>query len=290
MNIDPQLPLPGALVSWTQHWIAIDKPSGLLSRPGPGHSTSALSELERWLRRTSPHTPAPGVVHRLDRDTSGVLLFSLGPAGHRALVRAFATRRIRKEYLAVVRGTPRPQRGLIDLPLRRNSSGRVVPDRDGIPARTRYETVRAAAGAALVRVFPMTGRMHQIRVHLAARGTPVLGDRVYGTASTSPGRSRASQAAFRLPKPPRLCLHARAVILPDEMMRNLGARFRLDRSPLQANLNAPDRTADPGRPADSKGVASTGPPEAAGPIRIEAPLTPDLLEYLARLTLSGPRE
>jgi 23S rRNA-/tRNA-specific pseudouridylate synthase len=122
---------------------------------------------------------------------------------------------VAKEYAALVRGRPRPRRGLIDLPLRRNASGRVVVDPQGAQAKTRYETLRTWAGATLLRVRPLTGRMHQIRVHLAARGTPVLGDRFYGGSGlvlgTSRGRERNGPS---LPVPPRLCLHALRLRLP----------------------------------------------------------------------------
>lgn len=264
MRADPQLSFPGAVLSRSEHWIAIDKPAGLLSRPGPGHGTSVLAQLEDWLRREEPGAPAPGVVHRLDRDTSGVLLFSLGPEGHRSLTDAFASRRMRKEYLAVVAGLPRPRRGRIDLPLRRDSSGRVVPNRNGQPASTRYETLRAARGASLLRVFPLSGRMHQIRVHLAARGTPILGDPIYGSRKPPglpelgertglPETRPAGALARRAIGPRRLCLHASAITLPSELLRTLGL-------------------------------------EPPGALRIRAPLPDDLREFLERLTLSGQWE
>lgn len=212
----PLLVFPEAILSWTNHWIALHKPPGLLSRPGPGHGPSALTQLEGYLAALGSERSRPGVVHRIDRETSGVLLFSLGPAGHRALVDGFARRLIRKEYLAIVRGRPRPQRGRIDLPLRKNSSGAMIPDRNGLPASTRYRTLRSYPGATLLEVQPLTGRMHQIRVHLAARGTPILGDTKYGE------RWNAREGPGRDPRPPRLCLHARTLLIPAEIMAGLG--------------------------------------------------------------------
>jgi 23S rRNA pseudouridine1911/1915/1917 synthase len=154
-----------------------------------------------WLAQTL--APAvPGVVHRLDRDTSGVLLFSLAPDAHRQLVDAFRRRQVRKTYLALVLGRVHPTRGSIELPLRRDARGRVQPGPGGLRARTDYEVLRATRQWSLLRVFPLTGRMHQIRVHLAAVGHPVAGDRVYGRA-----------APLAAP-PPRLWLHARRIELP----------------------------------------------------------------------------
>jgi RluA family pseudouridine synthase len=202
----PESPDTIRILRRTELWIAVEKPSGIPSRPGPGHEASILSILEAQLRaERTPHPP--GVVHRLDLGTSGVLLFSLTPDGHRALVAAFREGRVHKEYLAITAGHPSPRRGLIDLPLRRTSSGIAAPDRHGVPARTRYETREQFAAATLVLAEPLTGRMHQIRAHFAARATPVLGDLQYGGAELR---------AFR-PRPPRLCLHAWRLRLPAEL-------------------------------------------------------------------------
>ena len=210
---------PLVVLARTRQWIAIDKPSGLAARPAPSQTVSALSQLEDWLAAHEPGPHPPGVVHRIDRGTSGVLLFSLEPEAHRALVRAFAERRIRKEYVAIVRGQPRPRRGLIDLPLRRNSSGRMVPDPHGLAARTRYETVRAWPDATQLRLLPVTGRMHQLRAHLAARGVPILGDPIYGR---TPVGATVEPKRARLPRPPRLCLHAARLTLPPELAEGIG--------------------------------------------------------------------
>jgi RluA family pseudouridine synthase len=204
--LNDSVPTTIAVIQRTEHWIAVAKPSGLPSRPGPGHAASVLSILEGQLRAESAPFP-PGVVHRLDLGTSGILLFSLSPKGHRAIVEAFREGQVHKEYLAITAGHPHPRRGLIDLALRRNSSGLATADRRGTPARTRYETRARFAASALVAAEPLTGRMHQIRAHLAARGTPVLGDLQYGRAELGPFR----------PRPPRLCLHAWRLRLPPEL-------------------------------------------------------------------------
>lgn len=202
----PGPPMLISVLRRTEHWIAVAKPSGLPSRPGPGHNASVLSVLETQLRdEGTPHPP--GVVHRLDLGTSGVLLFSLTPHGHRALESAFRDGRVHKEYLAITAGHPHPRRGLIDLALRRTSSGLSTPDRSGAAARTRYETRERFTASALVLADPRTGKMHQIRAHFAARGTPVLGDLQYGGPELR---------GFR-PRPPRLCLHAWRLRLPPEL-------------------------------------------------------------------------
>jgi 23S rRNA-/tRNA-specific pseudouridylate synthase len=158
----------------------------------------------------------PGVVHRLDLETSGVLLFSLSPEGHRALLRAWEEHAVLKEYSAIVLGWPHPRRGTIDLRLEKNASGRMVPSARGLPSLTRYRTLERFAGAAWLEVTPRTGRTHQIRVHLAARGTPVLGDRFYGPRKLPPV----------LPPPPRLCLHAQRLLLPAALVEELEPRER----------------------------------------------------------------
>lgn len=209
------------ILARTAGWIAVDKPSGLPSRPVPGRGPNALSLLESWLRSHEPGPHPPGVIHRLDRGTSGVLVFSLEPRTHRALVAAFAAGEVKKEYLAVVRGAPRPRRGLIDIPLRRNASGLVVPDPEGKEAKTRYETMEKLPGASLLLVRPLHGRMHQIRVHLAARGTPVLGDHVYGGDEPEATGSKSADPAIAVGKPPRLMLHAVRLRLPEKLQEGV---------------------------------------------------------------------
>lgn len=212
---------PLVVLARTTGWIAIDKPSGLPSRPVPGRRPNALTLLERWLATREPGPHPPGVIHRLGQGTSGVLLFSLDPRAHRALVAAFAAGEVKKEYLAVVRGAIRPRRGLIDLPLRRNASGLVVPDPAGQEAQTRYETLESLRGASLLVARPRHGRMHQIRVHLAARGVPVLGDHVYGGDETEAGGSKGPDPANAVPPAPRLMLHAWRLRLPEALQEGV---------------------------------------------------------------------
>jgi len=293
----PRMALPEAILSWTEHWIAVDKPSGLPSRPAPGYAGSALSQIEQWLAAQAPELPRPGVVHRLDRETSGVLVFSLGPQGHRALEYAFRGA-IRKEYRAAVMGWPRPRHGLIELPLLLDSSRRVRPDRNGRPSRTRYSTLRRFRDAALVKVEPLTGRTHQIRVHLAARGTAVLGDRIYGAVPAVPGDrtygaiSAAAAGAIEaapLLRPPRLCLHALRLSIPAQVLGPLGAiseRQGCDRrvypheTPAVTRSLAAGHSGGPSRARSSASADTSIPP---GSWTIEAPMPADLVLYLGKL-------
>ncbi len=180
-------------------------------------------------------------------------MFSLTPEGYRALTAGLAERRIVKEYTAIVAGWPQPRQGLIDLPLRRNASGRTVPSPHGAPARTRYRTRRRLPGAALLDIQPLTGRTHQIRAHFAARGHPVLGDPVYGDRSNR-----------RLV--PRLCLHAGRIVLAFDLIASL--------LPLGIRVPSPD-----------------GAPRKEGePLIIEAPEPRAFASIAARLTAGGKRE
>ncbi len=125
------------------------------------------------------------LVHRLDVGTSGVVLLARGPEAHRELTRAFQEREAKKTYRALCWGHPVPAAGILDAPLARDAKdGRKMAVRDGgKPARTAYRTLRRYAGVADLELSPETGRTHQIRVHLAARGHPIVGDDLYGGAT-----------------------------------------------------------------------------------------------------------
>ena len=161
--------------------------------------------LARYPDFSDPDQPdRPGIVHRLDRDTSGVLIIAKHPEARRFLQRQFHKRTTEKTYLALVRGTPPTPRGSVEGPIGRHPTHRqkraVIPD--GRPALTHYETVENFEGYTLVRVKPVTGRTHQIRVHLEAIGVPVVGDELYG-----PRRRR-------LPGMKRHFLHAEELTIP----------------------------------------------------------------------------
>lgn len=194
--------------------VVVDKPPGLTVHPGAGRSTGTLVHrlLARFPGLEGVGGPGrPGIVHRLDRDTSGVLVVSRTPASYRALQRAFAERRVDKRYLAVVHGAPDPPQGEIDAPIGRHPERRrrmTVRPRAGPgarPALTRYRTLAAAAGIALLEIDLATGRTHQIRVHLKSVHHPIVGDPVYGEARWKglPAKVQAPLRTF-----PRPALHA----------------------------------------------------------------------------------
>jgi 23S rRNA pseudouridine1911/1915/1917 synthase len=161
-----------------EHLLALNKPAGVVVHPSYKNASGTLLNAVLWHVRGRAEL-RPGIVTRLDKDTSGLLLVSLTPGVHAALQR----RRVRKEYLAMVAGVPRPTGGTIDLPLGRDRADRrrVVITPDGLPSVTHYEVLWTGDGVSLVRCELVTGRTHQIRVHMAAQGWPLVGDAAYGT-------------------------------------------------------------------------------------------------------------
>ncbi|WP_225409221.1 RluA family pseudouridine synthase [Stigmatella hybrida] len=159
--------------------LVVDKPPGMLVIPGRAEGESSLREaLEAQLRRKV------FVVHRLDRDTSGVLVFALDAERHRALSVAFEAGQVRKRYLALVEGRVEAPR-LVDaalVPARKGRMRQARPEEAGKPSRTRIRPVETFARASLVEAEPLTGRTHQIRVHLLGQGHPLLVDHQYGRA------------------------------------------------------------------------------------------------------------
>lgn len=170
--------------------MVVDKPAGLTVHPAPGHPTgtlvNALLALSPDLKGISG-TLRPGIVHRLDKDTSGLMVVAKNDRAMRALQRQLKERQVHKTYLALVHGVPKPAEGLIEAPIGRHPKNRkkmaVVPN--GREAVTRYRVREVIAGGkyALLEVEPVTGRTHQIRVHMAAIGHPIIGDAVYGKRS-----------------------------------------------------------------------------------------------------------
>jgi 23S rRNA pseudouridine1911/1915/1917 synthase len=164
--------------------LAVNKPPGLVVHPSFGNVSGTLMNGLLSLAASWPEGSKPALVSRLDKNTSGIVVVAKRAEIQAALQRAMNARRIDKDYLAIVRGKPSPQRGTIDLALDRDPWDRrriTVTDRGGQPSVTRYERVSWANGHSLVRCRLITGRTHQIRVHLAAKGWPIVGDETYAT-------------------------------------------------------------------------------------------------------------
>jgi len=198
--------------------LALDKPPGVSMATSSKEGKSAEDAVRRLLAACGlvAPDPLPLLVHRLDAGTSGVVLFAKSPAAHRALSLSLQERRARKTYRALVWGHPVPAKGTIDLALARDpKDGRKmrVWD-DGKPSVTRYATLRRFPSLADLELHPETGRTHQIRVHLSAKGHPIVGDDFYGGASRWHGvRDRALREALaRLTRP---LLHARRIEIPE---------------------------------------------------------------------------
>ena len=214
---EPDVPRTFDVLFEDQDMLAISKPAGL-----PVHATARFHQntLTAVLRERFAGQQVPQLAHRLDRETSGLMLLGRTPAAGAALKASFRRREVRKRYLALVHGSP-PTEGEIDLPLGPDViSGirvkmAVIPG--GQPAQTRFITLQTRGDVSLVEAWPRTGRQHQIRAHLAAQGYPVVGDKLYGP---DPGlfleyleTGWTPALAQRLPLP-RHALHAHTATLP----------------------------------------------------------------------------
>jgi 23S rRNA pseudouridine1911/1915/1917 synthase len=167
------------------HLLVVDKPAGVVVHPARGHRTGTLSQALADRAAGGNEPWRAGIVHRLDRDTSGLLVVAKSDEVHRLLKRLISERALHREYIALVQGHPSARTGTIDAPIGRDRRDRVlmsIDTDDPHEARTHFEIERLLARAALVRVVLDTGRTHQIRVHMAAIGHPVCGDPQYGTA------------------------------------------------------------------------------------------------------------
>lgn len=165
--------------------LVVDKPPGLAVHPAGRHLTDTLIQRVHARYRTEPGARVPiKLCHRLDRETSGVILLAKDAEAHTALMQDFEHRRIGKQYLAIVRGNPEADEGVIDFPLApaRASEVRIkmAVASDGMEARTDWRVLERHEGCALLLCEPHTGRQHQIRVHMEAIGHPLVGDKLYG--------------------------------------------------------------------------------------------------------------
>lgn len=199
--------------------IVVNKPSGLLTHAKGGLSDeSTVAEIIRPKTSFATDTDRPGIVHRLDRDTSGLLIIAKNPESAAHLQRQFAERTAKKTYIAITDGKPKLNAAKIDLPIGRNPSApstfRIDPN--GKPAQTTYHVLAENDAQSLVELKPTTGRTHQLRVHLAHLNTPILGDRVYGKSSDCRMMLHAQKLEITLPSGERKVFEA---TIPDEFKR-----------------------------------------------------------------------
>jgi len=186
--------------------LVIDKPAGLAIHPAPGHPSHTLVNAILSHLPTLPDTDdslRPGIVHRLDKDTSGVMLVAKNSRAQANLIDQFKTHSVVKAYLALVKGHLTPESGVIEAPIGRDPRNRkrMAVVTKGREARTQYNVVKYVGDDTLLEVKPETGRTHQIRVHLSAIGYPVVGDKVYGVKSPYLPRQflHACRLGFKLP-------------------------------------------------------------------------------------------
>ncbi len=235
VRIPPPMPsalsgedIPLTIIFENQDLLIVDKPAGMVVHPSPGHERGTL------VHAALGHAPdlqgvggeeRPGIVHRLDKETSGLIVIAKNERAHRWLQDQFRGRTVKKVYLALVDGAPPTPVGRVEAPIGRNSSHRklmaVVPPDKGREAVSEYRTLEQFAGHTLLEVHPLTGRTHQIRVHMAFLGCPVTGDTVYGRRKPTLPLERRFLHAYRL-----------TIVLPGE------DRARTFEAPLPPELQA----------------------------------------------------
>ena len=205
-NVLKPEPLPLDIIYEDEDLLVLNKPAGLTVHPAPGHRAHTMVNALLAYLPEMPDTgdvARPGIVHRLDKDTSGVMVVALNPAAQLDLTSQFKSRSVVKDYLVLVKGRLSPQTGVIEAPIGRDPRHRqrMAVVTEGKPARTDYRVQRYLGDYSLLEVSPETGRTHQIRVHLAAIGHPVVGDAVYGVKSPLFSRQfvHASRLGFKLP-------------------------------------------------------------------------------------------
>ena len=222
--------------------IVVNKPAGLVVHPAHGHAGGTLVNalVSRIAGDEGRAAGRPGIVHRLDKDTSGVMIVARTDVAQVAIARQLQGRTVRKEYVALVWGDPGPEQAVIDAPLLRDPGDRrrMIVRATGRESVTRFKRIATYGGgndrAALLHVQPLTGRTHQIRAHLAFARTPIVGDPVYGRRSDPSGLGRQFLHAWRL-----------TVRLPHAGERTFTAPLAPDLAAHLRTLGEPLETADP---------------------------------------------
>ena len=238
--------IPLKIIYEDEHMIVINKHADLLTHPGRGHwSGTLLNALAFYAKNLAPvgGPDRAGVVHRLDRDTTGVIVLAKDEEFHRKLAMQFERRHVQKEYLAIVEGEIAFDSDVIDRPIGRHPHDRermAIRHQDGRPAQTTYEVVERFRGFTLVRCLPKTGRTHQIRVHLRSIGHPVVADEVYGNSAAVYLSQLKGETTLPTEEPllSRQALHAHRIAFTHPMTQQ-AAEFTAELPPdMLALLNA----------------------------------------------------
>jgi 23S rRNA pseudouridine1911/1915/1917 synthase len=228
-----QTPVDLSVVYEDEALAVIDKPSGMVVHPAPGHPTGTLADGLKQRGTTWSllgGTERAGIVHRLDRDTSGLLVVAKTEAAHRNLARQLSDRSLGRTYWALVHGGFREETGTIDAPIARHPRDRrrMAIVEGGREAVTDFRVVERLAGATVLELSLRTGRTHQIRVHLASIGHPIIGDAVYGRPDPSLGRPALHAMRLRLVHPTDGSERTFESPVPPELVE-AAARLRVDR-------------------------------------------------------------
>ena len=214
--------IPISVVYEDEHLLLVDKPAGMAVHPGVGHPDSTLLNAILGLHSDIGSVGGqsrPGLVHRLDKDTSGLMLVAKNDESHEHLSAQFKDRSVKKGYLALVVGHPEPAEAIIDAPVGRDPHDRkkmAIVD-DGRSASTLYRTIQNFSGYSYIDVRPRTGRTHQIRVHFASIGHPVVGDVTYGQADPRLSRQFLHAAHLDFQHPATGERQVVDSLLPDEL-------------------------------------------------------------------------